>query len=388
MKFRLVFLLVLIAASGLGAYLLGSKSGSGLGSYYFGLKADSSHNDVDPLLSEQEISGLVVDGATLDLGEIPEQVDYPYHLNIHNRTAKPAEILDLPVSCGCVEGVEPRTLTIAPGGTATVRLKLNLAKRNYGEQALTKRPFEVTIRPVLKASSGQPGSWRLHGIIESRVTLDTLFLDFGDAPVRGQPPISRKVVATVHVPDASLEASVASESMATVAVKRVNGSTMQFELTVAPAPTLPLGPFSCEINVSLITKDGARLSGVVLPVAGKVQPEVRAIPAQLAFGPRRVGQTAESTVTLQVPEGETWAVDHIEIDSPGVRVDVVAGQGTLTGRVFRVRQHVAIAGHQISTVRFFVRKAHDDPVALAMDVSYDGDSAGVISDANENGAEQ
>jgi hypothetical protein len=329
-----------------------------------------------------------VDGASLDLGEIPEQVDYPYQLNIQNRTAKPAEILDLPVSCGCVEGVEPRRLTIAPGATAAVRLKLNLGKRNYGEQALTKRPFEVTIRPVLKGSSGEPGSWRLHGIIESRVTLDTLFLDFGDAPVRGQPPISRKVVATVHVPDATVEASVAAESVATVTVKRVNHSPMQFELTVATAPALPLGPFSSEIKVALITKDGARLSGIVLPVAGKMQPEVRAIPAQLAFGPKRVGQTAESTLTLQVPAGETWTVDHIEIDSPGLRVELVAGQGTFTGRVFRVRQYVANAGHQSSTVRFFVRKGQDDPVALAMEVSYDGDSAGVISDVNDKGAEQ
>src|SRR5205085_12391442 len=62
---------------------------------------------------------------------------------------------------------------------------------------------------------------------------------------------------------------------------------------------LPVGPFSCSVQIDLISKSGERLPGVVLPIAGKMQPEVRAIPAQLVFGPRRVGQTAESSVTLQ-----------------------------------------------------------------------------------------
>jgi hypothetical protein len=42
MKIRLVILLVMIGASGIGAYFLGSKSGADLGAYYFGPKGDWS----------------------------------------------------------------------------------------------------------------------------------------------------------------------------------------------------------------------------------------------------------------------------------------------------------------------------------------------------------
>lgn len=331
------------------------------------------------------IDGLAVEASTLDLGEVWEQDDYPYDLVIHNRNDAAAEIFDVAVSCGCVEAIEPRSLTLAPGTTATIRLKLNLAKRTSRERGLPKRPFEVEIHPLRRSSmTPQPG-WRLHGVIKSRVTLDTLFLDFGDTAVRGQPPFARKVAAGVHMADARLRMKVVPDLVA-VEVRPAEGSANRFDLLLAPRPSLPVGPFECKVHLDLETKDGERLSGVGLPVTGKMQPEVRAIPAQLVFGPRRIGQTAESTVTLQVPKGEDWVVDHIETDAAGVRVEPVAASGMPPGRVFRVRQSITKVGHQSSTIRFFVRKGHGDPVPLAMKVSYDGDESGVLSGTDDKEA--
>src|ERR1700676_1096969 len=96
------------------------------------------------------IDGLAVELASLDLGEVAEQTDYSYQFDIQNRNNSPTAIFDIAVSCSCAEGVEPRALTIQPGATATIRLKLNLVKRNYGEQELARRPFAVAIHPVLK----------------------------------------------------------------------------------------------------------------------------------------------------------------------------------------------------------------------------------------------
>ncbi len=310
-----------------------------------------------------------------------EQTGYPHNLVIHNHNNVATEIFDFAVSCGCVEVIEPRSLTIAPGATAAIRLKLDLAKRTSSERGRSKRPFEVEIRPLQKVQTTQPG-WRLHGVIKSRVTLDTLSLDFGDSAVRGQPPLPRKVTATVHVADASLRAKVVPD-LATIRVSPSVGSANQFDLMLAPRPTLPVGTFSCKVHLDLVTKEGEVLPGVILPVTGRMQPEVRAIPAQLVFGPRRVGQTAESTVTLQVPKGEDWIVDHIETDVSGLRVEPVASSGTSVGRVFRIRQPIAKTGHQSSTIRFFVRKGRGGPVPLAMEVSYDGDESGVLSETGE-----
>lgn len=246
-------------------------------------------------------------------------------------------------------------------------------------------PFEVEICPLLKLTRTPSPGWRLHGVIRSRVTLNTPFLDFGDTAVRGQSAPVRKVAAVVHVADASLRTKVVPD-VATVEVRPSEGPADRFDLMLAPRPSLPVGPFSCKVHIDLITKDGEYLPGVALLVAGKMQPEVRAIPAQLVFGPRRIGQTAESTVTLQVPKGEDWVVDHIEMDARDVRVEPVAGSRTQAGRVFRIRQPITKAGHQSSTIRFFVRKGRSDPVPLAMEVSYDGDESGVLSEVGDKEA--
>jgi hypothetical protein len=117
-----------------------------------------------------------------------------------------------------------------------------------------------------------------------------------------------------------------------------------------------------------------------------MQPEVRAIPALLAFGPRKVGQVAESTVTLQVPPGSHWVVDHIETDSAGLSADPVSDTAMPAGRVYRIRQLITKTGHQATTVRFFVRKEKGEPTPLAMEATYDGE--GMLSNSRENGADR
>lgn len=267
--------------------------------------------------------------------------------------------------------MEPGALTILPGEAATVRLKLDLAHRKWDEIGQAYRNLTVTVEPVLRRSPSKSPTWRLHGTVRSRVTLDTLALQFGEEPVRGQAPFTRKVTATVHVPAAQLRPQ-ASPPLVTIEVSRHEGSPDQFDLAMAPVATLQPGPFQSRVQVDLLTADGECLPGPTLPVSGTVQPEVRALPARLFLGARAVGGTADATVTLQVPPGEEWAADHIEVQSPDVQVDRTDAPGIPAGRAFRVRQRIAKEGHQSSTVRFFLRKAGGEPVPLSMEVTYDG----------------
>jgi hypothetical protein len=122
MKARLVTVAVLFVASAFGAYYLGIVA------------AQYASNTPPPVPHEAVIDGLAVELPSLDLGEVPEQADYPCQFAIQNRNNAPVEIFDIAVSCSCVEEVEPRNLKLEPGASASVRLKLNLAKRNYSEQ--------------------------------------------------------------------------------------------------------------------------------------------------------------------------------------------------------------------------------------------------------------
>jgi hypothetical protein len=92
-------------------------------------------------------------------------------------------------------------------------------------------------------------------------------------------------------------------------------------------------------------------------------------------------------VTLQAPADAKWVVDHIETESEDVEVKRLADSRIPSSQLFRVRQVIRKAGHQSSTIRFFVRKGQTDPVPLSMEVSYDGDEIGTLSGIPEKGGE-
>ena len=328
MTLRTIVLAILVPISCLAAYLLGAN--------WLGINSGGSPKFPSPTPRFHVIDGLAVENAALDLGEIWEQTEYVHELVIRNQNPVTEEIQDILPSCGCLS-VEPRTLNIPSGGTATVRLKIDLASRKPGEIGLANRPFVVEIWPIRKRSPERREGWQVHGIIRSRVTLDILALDFGDEPVCGQPPLSRKVIARIHVPDVKLQVKAAPAHV-TVEARPHLGSGDAFELTIAPKSLLEAGPFRCKVSLDLITDSGKRLSGVILPVSGRMRPEVRALPSRLVFGPRRVGQTVEATVTLQAPAGELWSVDHIELQSDDVRVERFDSPRIVSRQTFRIRQ--------------------------------------------------
>jgi hypothetical protein len=265
-----------------------------------------------------------------------------------------------------------------------VRVRLDVSPRGGGEIGLAERPFTEDLRPRIKGRPSCGPGWRLHGLIVSRVTLDAIALHFGDTPVHGQPALVRRVVGRVHIPDAQPVVTVTPD-LVTVQLSSDAAVPGRFELAFAPRPTLAPGPFRCQAAIDLITPAGDRLPGVQLPVTGTVQPEVRVLPARLEFGPRRLGQTADATVTLQVPAQEACSVDRIETESADVRVEAVATAGVPPGRAFRVRQQITAEGNQSSVVRFYVRREGGEPVPVTMEVCYHGDAAGTLSGPETRG---
>jgi hypothetical protein len=325
------------------------------------------------------VEGLSVDAAPLDLGDVWEEDAYVHTISIRNDNPNPVEVTRFFVSCGCA-GVEPQTVSLAPGETADVRLKLDLARRTLNEVGRASRPFTVSLGPLLKSSGTMMpgGGWELRAVIKSRVTLDKLSLHFGDEPIQNASPLTRKVRATVHLPGSSLRVS-AADNLVSWKVEPCAEGADEFDVAVSTNPVaLKAGPFKTTLNVEVATAEGHVLPGVKLPVAGTVRLEVRPVPASVLLGVRRIGQTAEATVALQMPPGEKWEVERIEVDSPDVQVDSVPA-GAAGGKAYRLRVRITKERPQASEVRFFVRKPGRDTAPVAMTVSYDGDAAGVLS---------
>jgi hypothetical protein len=354
-----VLVVGVMVLSCLGAYWIGSGIGN----------SDRANTETDPI---QLIAGLAVDRSLLNIGEVWEESDFDYELPIQNRTSVDVTILDFSVSCGCLK-VEPRSLAISPGMTEVVRIKLDLTARSHGEIGLARRSLGIEITPILKSGWPRGSGWKLQGVIKSRITLDMLSLHFGETIVDGQPPIPRKVIATVHVPTMGLEAIVGTKSV-DVQVSRRTQDPDQFEVVVTPQPSLAPGPFESRVTLNLRTPEGGTLPGVILPIAGQVQQEVRPLPARLLLGPKSIGETAETYVVLQALAGAKVAIERIETDSPDIHVEAAPVRGSPAGRTFRVKQRVTKLGDQVSSIRFIIHKPGKSPITAAVEVHYLGQS--------------
>jgi hypothetical protein len=158
----------------------------------------------------------------------------------------------------------------------------------------------------------------------------------------------------------------------TVRLTRAAEDASQFDIEMAPKPTLPPGAFSCKVRVDVVHPSGKRYAGLTIPVTGQVQPAIRPLPAQVLLGRKEVGLLVEATVTLQAPATGKWAVEHLEADSADVAVDEVDIAGIQRGRVYRIRQRIAADGYHSTDVRFVVRKADGARETLVTKVVYEG----------------
>jgi hypothetical protein len=360
-----------------------------VGAYQLALYASKAREAPVPLAAEEprsyEIEGLVAATTDLDLGEVWEVKDFACALPIRNSTGSELRITDFSTSCGCVQ-VEPRSLTIPAGKTATVGLKLDLTHRSRADAGRAERPFVVEITPIQKTTGPGQQGWRLHGQVKSRVTLDMPSLPFGEEAVQGQATPARKVVATVHVPMQRLEA-VVDPAVVTARVIPDAKEPNRFVLNIVPLPSLPTGPFTATVAVDVISPTGERLPGAVLPITGDVRPEVRAVPAQLFLTAKPVGQTADAVVVLQAPKDSDVMVDHVETDSTDLTVEPAAVPDVASGRAFRVSRRATQEGEQVDVVTFVLRRPGQEAVRLAMKVFSRGEVSG-RTPATQNEAKQ
>src|SRR5207245_1704109 len=115
--------------------------------------------------------------------------------------------------------------TIPAKQTERIRVKLDLTERHPSLIGLSQRDGRWEVTPYFgpTAQRQRQTTWELKGVIRSRVTLNVTQIHFGESPVQGQPAVSRKVLASVHVPYSKIEATC-DPKVAAVAIHRVANS--------------------------------------------------------------------------------------------------------------------------------------------------------------------
>jgi len=112
--------------------------------------------------SVQQVLG--VNDADLDFGHVWLCDRLHHRLRIHNRSRHEIEISAFDISCACTN-IVPGALFIAPGGTESVELTVDLSRISKEEPSASVWPISVTVQPI--AGNDPMPAWRLRGIIRS-----------------------------------------------------------------------------------------------------------------------------------------------------------------------------------------------------------------------------
>lgn len=306
-------------------------------------------------------AGLWIPPENLDFGEVWEQKALPWVLPLENRSGEDITVEDLITSCGCAAvKIEPRPLTIARGQTGEVRLTLDLTPKD--EESRQKRLRDVNISFAVRLDRPLPMMVNLRGKVRRALVLTPSAIQYGDILSRGAPFVAREVTIDELVPLSEIRARCDSAfGSVTVGQPRQENGARRRTLTFTPSQKLPEGPFSTAVELVGVAPNGGLLPPVLLPVAGKVMPEIMAIPECLDFGVHRPGEIVEGTVVLQSAAQRPFEVTDVAVASerPNAGCLVVKPRPSARSAVHRIDFTLRLdaVGRQSGQIQFLVRNA-------------------------------
>ncbi|MBX9623358.1 MAG: hypothetical protein K2X82_06050 [Gemmataceae bacterium] len=315
------------------------------------------------------VNGLAVDAADLALGEVWETPHFVARIRVRNVAAEPRTVTGWERSCVCV-GVEPASLTLAPGEAAALTVSADLTRRDPHHRGLARRDATLRVRPVFAGDFAPADGWVLTAAVRSHISLEAPELVFGDDLAAGGPPKSRKLKVAAHGPLARVEAEPDSPA---VSARVEPAGPDRYAVVVTPSPALPAGPFRCTVAVRAVTPDGVAHPAAPFDVSGAVGSPVRVFPRTVLVGEVAVPGAVTAEVTVILPAGG-WAVERVEADAAGVDVQPV-GPGPTGGTQYRITRPLTRPGVGQLEARFVVRGPDGQGETVPVEVRWFGRAA-------------
>lgn len=341
------------------------------GAYHLGVIVSAAGRPVPnavPDPTRSQVSGLEVAASDLDLGEVWEDPNFVRPVTITNRAGRTVEVVDLRGGCECTS-VEPRSFVLGPGESQRVQVKIDLTHRYPHQFGVERRELTVSLHPFLKDRGETAAGWAVKGVVKSRVSLEGRGIEFGDTCGQGGSMRTRKILATVHVPLAGLEASC-PVGTASIGVQPVAQKPGQYHVAVTPNPNLPLGPFKFDVSLVATLPDGAKVSCASFAVQGEMQSPVRIRPGAVLLGELPIGTNASAFVVVGFP-AVGWTVDRIETELS--ETSVVPAEPVDGSPTYRITQPITKDGDRYCTVRFVVRGPTGRLETVPVTVRYHGE---------------
>lgn len=317
---------------------------------------------------------LSVPAESLDFGTVWMQDDFEWTIPVTNRSDRQVEILGFDSSCHCTS-ILPKKCSLAPGETLDLRLAINLAPSDKEASQLI-RDFDVLITPHLGDELSPLHTWVVQGRIRSPVELSRASLRFENFVASRDDFTSKTVKIKAGRQVEKIEVRC-EEKDGVATIRQVDTAKREYELSVTPSESLPIGPFGFAVAIKAFGKDGQPLPIVNFPVLGRLLANVRAIPPSLDFGSLECGIVKRDSIILSSRSGQPFRVLKVDVEEEsGTALAEHAAfprEVTTGSTVFQITQTALKADDRKATITFHVQEDKSKRViTIPVIVSYYG----------------
>jgi len=274
------------------------------------------------LVTAQGSPRLVIEEKVVDLGEVPQGVVKDIEFTLQNEGAGLLTVKSVRPTCGCT--VAEFDKEIPPGGTGTVRAKLDTAgfKGAISKSILvmTDDPGNPTMNLAIKAVV-QP---YIDVLPRSLVRFNALQKERAEQKVVlvGTERSGAFKVTGVESDSDALEVSYRALGEG----ERIEGKPdTQYEVVIRLAEDAPVGPISSVVTVKT---NAAQATNVEIKVFGVLRALLRVTPPELQFGAVEVAQApVRNLIVVSNRQGAKVEITGASIDDSAFTTEIVPVEG-------------------------------------------------------------
>ena len=257
------------------------------------------------------LAPLRAEPASLDLGEVWPRRDFHHEISITCTHRDPVHIESFTTSCNCTQ-IEPSSMTIDPGETKSLRLKLDLSAFVQVEPTIWTRPISISTLPVVADGSPPSGTWQLTGRLRFPLAISNPRVTLPEIDEAGSIAFPVTRIETTKAADIASVTVRCDESFGKLQSEETGRVVIA---TVTPRSDLPGGLVQFPVEFIATTDAGEVLPAVEVLVEGYIRPDLYATPSQIVNGVMEVGQVISQTVKILSRSNRPFTVVDVECPS-------------------------------------------------------------------------
>lgn len=305
----------------------------------------------------------------LAIGEVWINDRYVHAIEVYNDGQTEIDIEDIVTSCTCVS-LTPRKFRIAPGGSQTISLELNLLAGPRDVPTAATRTISVGLLPVLTEGYRQPLPYRLHGTVKSPFALSRPEAKPASPVIRGSGAYHRTF--TIYAWEELVSPNVTSDCAIAVAEMTPlapSGELWPYEVTLNVDPEVENGVYEVPVRLTASKEEGRVIATDVVYVSVEVADDVRCAPSVIVAGAMQLNSSFEVDVLLYSQNDAEFRI--VNVDAAG-EIEVRSLSIPNTYRIAGLASNVGVNDY---TVRFHVRESTARTYPVTLSVSSIGLSA-------------